>query len=464
MSRLLEKSIFWLIAFLLCFLPFHAFGVTSLNFLFFEPGTSPYILLSLWKEFAVVFLCLLLCLYFLVNRRFPFFDVVDAFIVLLFIHLGIVTFFNSDLSQPMAIMASVKYSFYFLGLFFLLKHYPFYQFEKRYLVQFLYMSTIAVVVFGLMLQFFDGYEILTFFGYYHEPSVYFGDRPIAYCQLIEGTNICRNQSVFAGPNQYASFLLIVFPIVAAVWVSFLFDSPKNILHKYIIHPLKKGVLSLKESDWTKINRIDLVMSMFIMGLTFLSLITTFTRSAWIGVSLAILFGSYFFISKEAFRKVLIGMGVLMAVVISGIFLFQGNDLYQKIIVRVSSSGGHYEKLIESIEIIQENPMGYGLGAAGASSRFSDQGKELISENWFLQIAIEVGLFGLLLYLLIFIYIGWRFIVMAYITRSLFHSLICVSVVISLFSLAGMGMMLHVFEDAATAVTFWILAGLMYHDI
>jgi O-antigen ligase len=46
-----------------------------------------------------------------------------------------------------------------------------------------------------------------------------------------------------------------------------------------------------------------------------------------------------------------------------------------------------------------NPIGHGLGSAGPASFKASQ--PVIPENWYLQIAYEVGILGLLLYILAF---------------------------------------------------------------
>lgn len=109
----------------------------------------------------------------------------------------------------------------------------------------------------------------------------------------------------------------------------------------------------------------------------------------------------------------------------------------------SSTVNHVVYAVDGIERIVAQPLGYGVGSAGPASFFAE--KSFNPENHFLQIAIEVGVVGLALFMAILYLVA----------RNLFDSPVLFS---SLMALLAMNMLLHTWTDTATAWTAWILYG------
>ncbi|HRH93764.1 MAG TPA: hypothetical protein PKV72_04520, partial [Candidatus Peribacteria bacterium] len=155
------------------------------------------------------------------------------------------------------------------------------------------------------------------------------------------------------------------------------------------------------------------------------------------------------------------------------------------VLRLASSRGHLEKPLHALQLIGEHPFGIGLGTAGpASNRFSDTCVELeagadatwaqehpdlcvmvggtqvqpakpcdcplLPENWYLQIGIETGVLGLLLFLSL-LAVVWNSLLKLKVSVPL-----AVPVALMLAGVSVAALFLHAWEDAATAYTVWIL--------
>jgi len=86
-------------------------------------------------------------------------------------------------------------------------------------------------------------------------------------------------------------------------------------------------------------------------------------------------------------------------------LFKQN-LYE-IIIRPSSTLWHITYLKDAYTMIMTHPFGLGLSKVGPASQWLNQA--LVSESFYLQIALEVGVFGLLLFLIAFVLLSIKLI-------------------------------------------------------
>jgi O-antigen ligase len=73
-----------------------------------------------------------------------------------------------------------------------------------------------------------------------------------------------------------------------------------------------------------------------------------------------------------------------------------------------SDAGRIEAFTQTTQEIIEKPFGHGLGSAGPASFQAE--RSVIPENWYLQIAYEIGVIGLMLYICAFAFLlgdFWR---------------------------------------------------------
>jgi hypothetical protein len=179
----------------------------------------------------------------------------------------------------------------------------------------------------------------------------------------------------------------------------------------------------------------------------LLLIWTFSRSAWLGASLIFLL-----FAIQAWRKNLalrlkkkLLWGGALSVLGLGI-LFFSNQNWIAILGRAESSIQHFERSREAFELVLDNPLGFGLGkTGGVSQRFDNP---ITPENTYLGITLELGWLVGILFL---IFIVQLLLELRKQNSELFYSLIGILVV---------AFFLHPLEDSPTALSLFLLAGVL----
>lgn len=456
-----QQIIFFLLCLLFALLPFHAFLTTWLNFLFFDPLTPPPVWLSLWKE---VLICGIigLSIWHIVKSpdkfRLDRFDRLFLGYILLII---LVYFFNTPDLTLKAILASLKYGSFFLVFFFFLKKVPFSANQKMQLCQVLFYSSFLAILAGFFLFFISGYEVLIHFGYHPDASNYYAHRPIAYCQLMSNLDLCRNQATLSGPNQFASFLLIILILSGILATPYHHQGKSNWINN-LIGRIKKFFKIQSHEQITQIsipNRQKLVL-IFILAL--ISIILTFSRSAWIGLIAALLIFSYLIFQN---KKLFWASFITLIATVSGILLLISSlqhTTLNEIFIRPASSSGHASESLEALQSLLQHPMGHGLASVGPASRHLDNPLfEQMTENWYLQVGLELGLVGLVIFVILMFSVLSHFYNAYKNSQNPLDQKCALSIFLILIALGIMGFFLHVFESSETAYVFWGLAGVMY---
>ena len=167
--------------------------------------------------------------------------------------------------------------------------------------------------------------------------------------------------------------------------------------------------------------------------------------------------------KGTFKKSQIFLfGTAGAVIIVGFLVLATVGPSMRLAVFHSSPGdahlfegstiNHFKATSEGIDRVIANPVGCGLGCAGPASYYSDYPR--ISENYYVQIAEEVGLLGLVVWL--FVFLGVMKSLLGIYRRQ--DSSIALVLFASGVGLAVIGMLLHVWADDPLSLTWWGLAG------
>jgi len=230
-------------------------------------------------------------------------------------------------------------------------------------------------------------------------------------------------ATFSGPNQLGSFMII--PFILSLWF---------VLRK----------------TW---------LALIPLGLTGFALFHSFSRSAWIGAVIAI-FITLLIRLRGWWKLTLIAPLVAMAIVaniLSGPVRSMSTDLtfyvFHGQFVDGRSNGSDSNRIANAqygVTKIQDQPLGYGLGTAGPASK--NNATPVITENSYLQIGIESGVIGLLLFgltlLLTMIALIKRFNVVDE-AKPLLAILL---------GLSASNLFLHTWSDSATALVLWGLMG------
>jgi hypothetical protein len=156
-----------------------------------------------------------------------------------------------------------------------------------------------------------------------------------------------------------------------------------------------------------------LLDAFLFLTTIVTLTLTFSRSSWIALLLSssilvfLLFYNTGFLLyiKKNYKKVisyiLLISFILLAVNFSNLNIVKNVKKYinNTITLKDTSARGHITSLDKSINFIKENPLGIGVGKSGPKSvKFQD--KLLNSESSYFIIGFDLGICGILIYLIL----------------------------------------------------------------
>lgn len=191
-----------------------------------------------------------------------------------------------------------------------------------------------------------------------------------------------------------------------------------------------------------------------------ALLLTFSRSAWLGAILSVslvLVWNYKNQTIGFAKKYWPLLAAGLAVMILGVFLLRDQYVVQNVVFHADESTklsdpnelrvSFFQK---SVDTIADNPIGHGPGTAGIVSIRTD--KVVLTENYFLQIAYELGVVGLALF------VG----ILAFVVRLVLriknnYSRVLIA---SFFGITVSAMLLHTWTNEAVAATWWLLAGIV----
>ena len=356
---------------LLALLPWHAFFVTWFSDFFFISSS----VLSLWKEFLILVLSGFFVKKWVQEKSFPikfyFFDYI--FFVFLGIALLSAVFLTQDLTQS---LLGFKYDFSFFVLFYLIRGLiDTEEYKEKFLFIFLHSAFLSVL-FGLVLYFFFPADILLYFGYSENISSYYPGQALPMYHMLADTGISRLASTFSSPNHFAFFLIILTSVLFAFYKK---------IRSYVAFPLSgTGIFStvvprdpcLRRDD--KSGFITVVLFYAFIFLSFLALILTFSRSAFL--AFGFIFLLYFLLpllqgegwgeGLKNYKKIMLSiLGVGGAIMLLGFLVFP--QFSQQMIVRTTSSSEHLNHSYKALQYVYQNPLGIGLGTAGPASLRSD---------------------------------------------------------------------------------------------
>lgn len=278
------------------------------------------------------------------------------------------------------------------------------------------VPALVVVVFGL-LQLLLPPDFLKHFGYGK-------DTIVAYQTVDNKPEIVRLQSTLRGPNPLGAYLVVV---------SLLLISKYRKSIRYIV-PATLALL--------------------------LVFYNTYSRSAWIGLAVALVAYLLLIIKKE-YRKKVVSISFVVAITsVSTILLLRNNDFIQNTVFHtnekstssISSNEARFNSINNSINSIKRNPIGEGVGVAGPASLRNNKRASNITENYFLQLGIEVGIVGLGLFLAVLFLVAVSLKSMN--GRGYSYELLAL-----LLGLAVVNMVSHAWADDTLAYIFFGLVGL-----
>lgn len=407
---------------LLAYMPFHIFvaqwGGTSLG------GLEGW---KIAKDILAIGLFLLTGVLVLLKVRKREWQKYTAFIMLatLYALLHVVTYLaNRDTPLDVAALASTynnRFIWIFLigiGAGLLLKKRP----DQKQLIKFVLIISTIVSVLGLA-QWFLPHDVLTHFGYSKELGV----KPNFF--INEDPDYPRVFATFRDPNSFGAYLII--PILLLVQ---LVQKAKNKL-------LVGGIL---------------VLHLVVLYLSF-------SRAAWLGLIIAL--GTLLVIlHREKTTRLLKRFWPLL---IAGLLLLsfalysvRDTSTFRGIVLKVDDKNAATELdsdeyrlyfMKEGVKGVVDEPLGHGPGTAGIVSIHNGADGQL-TENYYIQIAYEVGVIGLMVFVAI-----WLTVIKLLLGQKL--TFMSSALLASTAAYAFMAMVMHLWTNEAVAFAWWGLAGL-----
>lgn len=231
----------------------------------------------------------------------------------------------------------------------------------------------------------------------------------------------------------------------------------NSLGAYLIMPMTVAVLWMAQATSRKARMQWLGVS----GVMAVAILLTFSRSAWIGavlsVGLALLW---------RYREAVVHYGrrfgwlACVVVLLGAVTLYsqRHSSFVTSYIVHsstnsqdIDSNGYHKLFLKQGLEGIKDQPEGHGPGTAGLASIQNPQGS-FLTENYYVQIGYEVGIVGLLLFIVVQAWIFMR------LWRQR-NTVLGGVLLASFWAYVVMNMLLHIWSNEAVACQWWVLAGI-----
>ncbi len=287
-----------------------------------------------------------------------------------------------------------------------------------------------VLFFGIVQYTILPNDALTHVGYQRSngvlPAFFIDDKP----------DLERVMSTLRDPNSFGSYIIIIGSIALAFFIR------------------TRNLQLRKVAAW-------------LFALSVLSLWYTFSRSAWVGFGLAAVtvVGVVFkklVVSEKVRNRILIGVAVFVVIFATGLFTMRNSYFVQNVIFHADEATVLEDPnqlrvrfWQESVDDVASNPLGHGPGTAGLASIRNDKQGVTLNENYYLQIAHELGVLGLLFFLAIIYFVGTRL----YLLKN--KNTLALGLLASFAGLALTNFLVHIWANEAIAYTWWGLAGTCY---
>lgn len=426
MTCLLEKFYrlrWWIFIALFVIGPFHAFFITWLKS-GSEAGGLWISAIWAWREILVVLFILLVCAELIIKKHLPRFDALDWIVIG---YVGIcLAWLPFQTGRPAQWIFGMRFDAMPL-VFFLAARQALWRAAHSFIAPALITASI-VIIFGLLHALVLPQNFLMNFGYSNQQGEYDPSLAISACQHLENTSVlCRATSTFASPMRYGSYLLLIIGLVLPL----LFRKSKMRAWLWILFAsaLSSVFLTYSRAYW--IGAIAIFIAFSIVGIRKIQMTEK---------------------TKRLMKFVASACAICAIIIIITVFFALKNgsgwtpSVLKNIFVRGSSTSQHWLYLREGINTSLKNPFGLGLGKAGPASIYFDE--KFVTENWYLQIAAEIGIFGALLFIAVLFLMAKRLF-----EKGEIGIFLCVA------GIAAAGLFMHSFEETTVSLLLFGLAGI-----
>ena len=412
----------WGVYGLLAYMPFHIFLAQSLSL-----STGGLDVWKVAKDFVTIFLLVFAIVFALYSQKLRDNKVFRITLILAIVY-GLLHFltyiFSKQTSLSVAMLAATynnRLFWYFLIAFVGVRLVKDKNIDVRVIKLILAISTLVCLV-GL-LQWFLPKDILTHIGY----SIERGVKPNFF--INDDINYPRIMSTIRDPNSLGAFLILPTLLLASLYGKVKKERKRLIAGLLLLHAL--------------------------------ILILTFSRAAWVGIIISGL--TLLIISnkkKASFLLKQYWMILVALIILFGVGLYSQRQSYfvRSVVFRIDDKNKatdpdsdqlHVYFIEKGVNGVIQKPMGYGPGTAGIVSIQNENGGTL-TENYYIQIAHEVGVFGLLIFVM-----AWGYVIKLLVQAK---SVLGTVLVASACAYAVMAMVMHLWSNEAVAAQWWLLAG------
>lgn len=276
-------------------------------------------------------------------------------------------------------LADLRYLVFFLDVLVIARLVP--RLASAWL-RFVFWPAAVVAVFGLLQRFILPYDFLRHLGY-SQATIF------PYEDINHNIHYIRVMATMRGSNPLGAYLVVVLSLLSAYWLQWRRAVGRRLKLPARYYP----------AIWVPL--LGVVACMV--------LVFTFSRSAWLGLLSGIACCVWLSLPSKRLRRyalmlaaacVLIGGGVALGLRHSATFQNVFFHTQAHSAVATSSDQGHASALQAGIRDVVHEPFGRGPGTAGPASVYNRGHATRIAENYFIQIAQEVGWAGLGLFLAI----------------------------------------------------------------
>ena len=416
----LQWGLFGVLGVIFVLMPFHAFLSTWAGSVF--GGIE---LWKSWKELLLVAASVTMVIWLTLKpRRWarlfadPLAWWIAAFIVVLGF-VSLINFHSNGVSATLAGLAMTGRYFLIFTLAYALFYYGTWNWpdRRRGAAGYVVGVGLLLAILGIIQVQLLPNDFLAQFGYDKATTI------APYTLIDENPEAPRAFATLRGPNDFGAFLIL---------------------------PLLLTLIAARRNKWWLIGS----------GVTLLALFESASRSAWLGTLVAVgaLVVMTFGRSIVTSRTWQIGIiGTVALCVAIGVAALSIPSVRLEIFhsspddssLTEGSTDKHWQATFGGIQRVLANPLGCGAGCAGPASYYGSNPK--ISENYYVQIAEETGISGLILWVGIAVMVGQRLWRRRddYLARALLAAFIGISVI---------GLLLHVWADDPLSLTWWLLTG------
>jgi hypothetical protein len=207
----------------------------------------------------------------------------------------------------------------------------------------------------------------------------------------------------------------------------------------------------------QLRRFQVLAGVFLVAMIG-TLMLTITRSAAIAIAPALVLIALF---GRGFGKLMI---VVVFVAVAAVGLIAAYGIEPSTLAQLTSAGeasvrGHQGALQRSLDLIQQEPLGRGFGTAGTIGQRAAFGQGITNENWYLQIASEMGALAGVLYLLCVAFLALVCFRASFRVKDVWLRVITLGMGGAAVAFLVVGNLLHAFEVPVLSILFWLLGGI-----